>query len=332
MNNNNEGTRSFEPVNATPPAPKKNKKPDAKKLVTVAIFAVAVAILVLFCAIIITEIVYKVNGEPTDKANGNIKYTTTKVASSDVNRGELMIVNKTYPLLNKDASGKVVNVYNYNSSLKEDNANLVIQYKFLDSAKISLLPEIIVAFNNMTSALAQETGNSDILLAYGYLEPKESTLECDYPHELGTTVDIKLINENGTYPMTGNQTVLNWLNTNAAKYGFVNSDPSGSLGHGTDEKVASTQFRYVGSAHATYISANNLSLDTYIEALKNSHNSTESALEIKAADGNSYAVYYVSASAEQYTEIKVPENYNYTISGDNIGGFIVTINLSQKVS
>ena len=51
----------------------------------------------------------------------------------------------------------------------------------------------------------------------------------------------------------------------------------------------------------------------------------EKPLEIKGADGKQYAVYYV----EDDSEIEVPSNYNYEISGDNKGGYIITVDLSK---
>lgn len=331
MNDNDSGTKSFEPVKTSSDAPKKNA-PDFKKIVKLSIFAVAIIVLALFCAIIITEIAYKVGGsKPEDNANGKLKYTETQLASSDSKKGTLLIINKTYAIgaeIKAEAAGKVQSVPGYNATKKAEDANFKIYYGLPEKTP-SLLPVTIDAFNRMTADLNAATGCADILLAYGYLVPKDTTLECDYPHELGTVVDIKITKATGTYPMSSNEAALNWLNQNAAKYGFINSDPTGTV-HGTDEVIPSTQYRYVGVAHASYIAEKGISIDSYVELLRNSHNSPENALSITGADGNAYSVYYVAASSEQYTTVKVPENYNYTVSGDNIGGFIITINLSEK--
>jgi D-alanyl-D-alanine carboxypeptidase len=143
-------------------------------------------------------------------------------------------------------------------------------------------------------------------------------------------VDIKIFTENGTYKVSDNETVDAWFASNAHKYGFINSDPNGEYGHGSDERVASTQFRYVGIAHATYIAAKGLDLEAYVELIKSNHKHSDDHLKIEGADGSSYEVYYV-ASAGETTNVPIPENYQYTVSGDNIGGFIVTVNLSKPV-
>ena len=50
-------------------------------------------------------------------------------------------------------------------------------------------------------------------------------------------------------------------------------------------------------------------------------------LTVTTDDGSSYEIYDVSATGAQ-TQVPVPENDTYTISGDNEGGFIVTVKLS----
>ena len=324
MNDNENGTKKFEATKTSSDTSAKKSPLDLKKIVKLSIFAATIIILVLFCAIIITEIAYKVGG--SDSPNKKIKYTDITLASSDFKKGTLLIINKTYPIgseAKSESETKVQVVQSYNST------NSIPVYYGLPQNTVSLIPETISAFNRMIEDLHTATGCSDILLAYGYLVPKSYTIECDYPHELGTVVDIKINNVNGTYPLSSNEAAMNWLNTNSAKYGFINSDPAGNLHIDPAEYVTSTQFRYVGVAHASYIAKNNMLLDSYVDLLKNSHASYENALNFKGVDGNSYAVYYVTASNDQYTTLTVPENASYTVSGDNIGGFIVTVNLSE---
>ena len=86
-------------------------------------------------------------------------------------------------------------------------------------------------------------------------------------------------------------------------------------------------FRYVGVAHATYMVTNNLCLEEYTARLAASY-TKDSPLEITAADGHKYEVYYVAASGD-ITTLEIPKNYVYDISGDNIGGFIVTVHLDE---
>ena len=297
---------------------------DKKKILTLAAFALTIAVLLCFCTVIIAEIVYKVNGEsgPLNSA-GDIKFTTVSLSSGEVNRGELLIVNKSYPLKDKSAAGELVNVYDYNRAAPARSS-------YLDGSKISLLPGTVIAFNKLTNDLKSETGCEDVLLAYGYLVPKANTVECDYQHELGTVLDIKIINDEGTYKLSDVEAVAAWFKNNAHEYGFINSDPVGEYAHGSDETVASTQFRYVGVAHASYIAKNGMDLESYVADIRSKYKLGGEHLRFVGADGDSYEVYYVPVSGST-TSVSVPENYEYTVSGDNIGGFIVTVNLSKPV-
>jgi len=120
-----------------------------------------------------------------------------------------------------------------------------------------------------------------------------------------------------------------WIYDNCAKFGYICRYP--------EEKSAKTGvsaytecFRYVGVAHATYLSRNDLCLEEYVELLKNSY-SGSTHLQINA-EGKNYEVYYVPAGGGEVTTLNVPTNYPYTVSGDNIGGFIVTVNLSDPIA
>lgn len=66
----------------------------------------------------------------------------------------------------------------------------------------------------------------------------------------------------------------------------------------------------------------NLCLEEYISEIKNYAFGTNS-LKISCYSKN-YEVYYIKAKTEGNTEVFVPNNNNYTLSGNNIDGFIVT--------
>ena len=86
------------------------------------------------------------------------------------------------------------------------------------------------------------------------------------------------------------------------------------------DKVGTTQFasepwhfRYVGIPHAKYITENNLCLEEYIELM---HSYTvENPLSYEG-----YSIYFCPENA-----LYVPQSGNYTVSGNNVDGFIVTV-------
>lgn len=127
-----------------------------------------------------------------------------------------------------------------------------------------------------------------------------------------------------------------WLLENCAKYGFIQRYPqskSGITGVNYDYTEA---FRYVGIPHATYISQNNLCLEEYVELLKNNHTSKlgddgkHLSIDTNGDGKADYEVYYVVATTGdgQLTPVPTPKNYEYSVSGDNMGGFIVTVDLN----
>jgi D-alanyl-D-alanine carboxypeptidase len=121
--------------------------------------------------------------------------------------------------------------------------------------------------------------------------------------------------------------VYNWLFDNCHKYGFVIRYP--------DDKASITgvseygyYFRYVGIPHATYMKAQGLCMEEYIELLKEFDN--EKPLKIQSADGKIYEVYYVAV--EGSATVKHPTNYAYTVSGTNEGGVVVTVDRSRVLN
>ena len=81
-------------------------------------------------------------------------------------------------------------------------------------------------------------------------------------------------------------------------------------------------FRYVGIVHATYMYETGLCLEEYVSSLRSY---TETSPLYISVDGTIYEVYYMSASVEGETVIKTNFKNGTTISGDNAGGFIVTV-------
>ena len=73
---------------------------------------------------------------------------------------------------------------------------------------------------------------------------------------------------------------------------------------------------------------NNLCLEEYLTLLRNY--TTENHLKIVNWDGGIYEVYYVPADTTANTSyVLVPPDKDYTISGNNSDGFIVTVDTGE---
>ena len=108
-------------------------------------------------------------------------------------------------------------------------------------------------------------------------------------------------------------TAFNWIYENAHDYGFIERYPESKSGE-TGVSDFDNAFRYVGIPHSTYIKENDLSLEGYVKLIKESD---------KPISVSGHKVSYVKASSDGETEITVSTR-NYSVSGDNGGGFIVT--------
>ena len=116
--------------------------------------------------------------------------------------------------------------------------------------------------------------------------------------------------DSGNYVALG-EDCKTWLDSNAAKYGFVN-----------DFEDA---YRYVGTVHASYMATKKLSVADYVDYLKK-YTSDERPLIVKVG-GAEYLVYFVSCEAGDV--IKVPAELDYTVSGTNDGGVVITAKNSK---
>lgn len=100
-----------------------------------------------------------------------------------------------------------------------------------------------------------------------------------------------------------------WIYNNAHKYGFIAVSKSSNV------------FRYVGKQHAAAAKFHGLYLNNYLKKLKQA--TIENPLKLDAA-GTAVAYYC------PINDVKVPKNYSYVISGDNVNGVIITVSLTSS--
>lgn len=151
---------------------------------------------------------------------------------------------------------------------------------------------------------------------------KSSTFEaghCDY--HTGRTFDMFIIREDGSTSYFSAEGDYSWFADNACRYGFIVRYPDGK-DEATGEKARTYTYRYVGAPHATYMHDNGLCLEEYIAEVK--AHTKEDPLTV-AVDGAVSLIYYVPASEEGDTDVPVPKDKEYTVSGNNSDGFIVTM-------
>ncbi len=262
--------------------------------------------------------------EPSSETKPAESFDTVKFSADDVHKGSLVLVNADYEYKFLEGDIDVVTLYNNKNGCYDSGDNVTK----LDSAVITQLNAMMEAF-----AASQGAASTDLFVIDGFRTFEEQadrhssgiskTFEaghCDY--HTGRTFDIyRFDNTSSTgYSVFSAEGNYAWFAENAGNYGFIVRYPQGKES-ATGENARNYTYRYVGPAHASYINANGLCLEEYIELLK--EHTKDDPLETMA-NGLSYSIYYVPAS-EGETEIAVPKDSAYEISGNNADGFIVTV-------
>ncbi len=267
-------------------------------------------------------------GDPSPSTPGNVLYDeqVTRIAT-DVYWGELILVNDDHhyqfpanlTLTNIAENRSQINgsnLYQINTSvLASTNAPTV---EFMESTAFQAFEALMKKHYEVSE------GDTSVRIRAAYRTAKAqesfsvavgaSDHHTGYCIALDDATDLQYLES------------THWTIQNAYKYGFIMRYPEAKSDI-TGINDYESCLRYVGVAHSTYITEHGICMEEYIELLQQNYKDGN-RLAIKGADGNSYEVYYVPLSGNEVTTLTVPSNYAYTVSGDNIGGFIVTVNLS----
>ncbi len=263
------------------------------------------------------------------------KYTIVDFEGEALTRGSLILVNGEHEY-RFDENDELVPIYgNKNKAYMVKDALVNVNRPTLD------------ALNEMMLAFREETGRKNILVVsgvrsyeaqeelynarvkqWGQEETDRLTARPGYSeHHTGYAVDLNIYLQNGIAKLT-NEGDYAWIYSHAPEYGFIQrySDDKAELTGISDE---SWHFRYVGVPHAEIMAGRGYCLEEYMQYLEGFQFGV-SHLSFTASDGAQYEIYYVSAnSGGSVTSVPVPTYGEYTVSGDNAGGFIVTVKLSQ---
>ncbi|MCI8388566.1 MAG: hypothetical protein HFE63_08900 [Clostridiales bacterium] len=269
--------------------------------------------------------------EPVTSAIDEL-YDYKMMTEEDMHKGYLILVNYQ-------------NAYSFNTDFKIQPfyGNTNKKYRLRDSL-VSLDSYAMDWCNQMMAAFEASTGRHDILVnsSYRTLEEQEEIYSSranaygeEYAkayvavpgyseHHTGLAVDFTVYTDKGESKTFDEMTDYpEWLNANAHKYGFIQRYPSDK----TDiTKIAyeNWHYRYIGKPHAYYMQQNNLCLEEYIELLRDKYKFGGDNLTIIDDEGVSWEVYFVSLNGES-TQVPVPKDHEYTVSGNNVDGFIVTV-------
>lgn len=236
--------------------------------------------------------------EPIKEQN----YDIIQLNKSDISKGKLVLVNKDNKFT-KDISDELTSFRG-----KKNETYRLKSYELLSR------DEVIDSLNSMFSDFYDYSSLKNILIISSYIAQQDNDMSTAY------TVNIRLLNDDGTnLPFTGTGE-YSWVIDNCYNYGFIVRYPvEKSTITGLDDP---SYLRYVGQPHSLIIKQNSFCLEEYIDFLRNY--SYDNPLEY-----DNYKIYYVKSTGEN-TEVKVPKNSTYYISGNNVDGFIIIVNISNE--
>lgn len=252
-----------------------------------------------------------------------------------LSKGNLILVNNENPIRDYEESELV--------SIAENNEGA---YQVKDKS-IKLNKEAVIALNKMMIDFKEAKGSNDLIIISGYRDfnaqekihyetmINEGTEQANNyvakpdrsEHHTGLAIDLGIYHANGTSSEYDGTGIYSWINDNCYKYGFVLRYKDEKK-HKTGISNEPWHFRYVGKVHATIMHELNLCLEEYIIYLKNYLYYTNPGQGITEI-GKNYSIYYVPAENEM-TYISIPKNKEYTVSGNNKDGFIVTVILNKE--
>ena len=255
-------------------------------------------------------------------------YEALLVEESTMHKGDLILVNNEQPYeFNEEHT--LISIFDEKSSsyLVKDKNVMVAEH-------------IIPHLNQMLDEFYREMGEKKINVISGFrtkeyqqvvydrnVEENGAAYAMKYvanagysEHHTGLAMDFGCYDpKSGASSSFDGKGKLRWILENAYRYGFVlryqkeKEDLTGIA-------YESWHFRYVGVPHSYVMEKKGRCLEEYLTYVKN-FSFGKKHLKVEA-DGKQYEIYYCKEG-----NVRVPKDKEYTISGDNIEGYIITVNV-----
>ena len=277
-----------------------------------------------------------------------VKFDTITKTAADVAVGDVILVNYRYKYVFPETEDHLVNIY------KNKTSDYAVAYNdyLLDG-------DVLDVFSRLIADLKKATGDSPILVnsTYRSLEDQQSIYDSyvqsngeEYAkqyvadpgsseHHTGKALDLTVRYSDGTYVQMKNYEDLDTFVSLCIMNGFVQRYPENKYVF-THINTEPWHYRYVGLPHSYLMFKKNMCLEEYVEFVRDYSADGEMLLltaegEVSSCDKktlpkNGYVVYYVPMGEEDTVLIPVPADAaDYNISGDNCGGFIVSVKFGE---
>ncbi|MFF3102463.1 VanY-A/VanY-F/VanY-M family D-Ala-D-Ala carboxypeptidase [Viridibacillus arvi] len=236
-----------------------------------------------------------------------------EITKEQIYKGDLLLVNKDYPVQKDSIKSDIINLF--------QNKELVSGFVILDR-NLRLSKEIVYKFLKVVDA-AEKDGVSHFLISSSYRDFDEQSelyqkmgsnyaLPAGYSeHNLGLSLDV-----GSTQMKMEKAPEGKWIEEEVWKYGFVLRYPKNKTNI-TGIQYEPWHIRYVGLPHSAIMHKKKLTLEEYLDFLKQNKE-----ISINAEEKNYTVTYYEISKSRT---IDVPVNKHYEISGNNVDGVIVTV-------
>ena len=249
---------------------------------------------------------------------------TTTMSEDEIHKGILQLVNKQHEYLFLDDWLIYM-------------ADIETRWGYaLNDYEIQMAEPAAYAIDAFLNDFCEETGSWDLYMMNGFRSAEEadwlfnrSAEQNGYEHALmyvmragfsehhtGLASDFGLFS--GVYFDAENDDRNNWIYEHAADYGFVLRYPEDKVDI-TEIGYESWHFRYVSVPVAVSMVQLDYCLEEWLDFIQ--AYSVDNPYLIDA-NGSHYAIYYTKG-----TSVEIPTDMDYTISGDNMEGFIVIVTL-----
>lgn len=263
--------------------------------------------------------------KPTDIPDG---YTLQVMTQQEMGMGDLILVNNSHACTLPDGDG-LVSVYDHMNG----------PY-FVRDTEVLLSDRVIPQLDAMMEGFHAATGQSFMNITSGYRSSEDQQRIYEQnaarygedhtrtfvaqpgcsEHQTGLAFDLNIY-----YADTGdcnefeNVPESSWILAHAYEYGFVQryeADKSDITGISNEP----WHFRYVGPVHAGLMHENRMCLEEYVDYLRD-YDFFGDHLTYSQG-GKTYEIYFCAG-----TNVYLPENAAYSLSGNNVDGFIVTVGI-----
>lgn len=288
-----------------------------------------------------------VGGDTTDDVTTEdpLPYFEMTLEKEQMHQGTLILVNSMHEyLFPEEMESDIVSITEY----KNEYYGMSSYSTSVKAGKICL-----DAFNRLTEDCYNETGFSYLQINSSYRSKEDQeSLYAQYvkdygedyaakyvaspgesEHHTGLGIDLN-VNRNGKITYVESDSECEWFRDKCQEYGFILRYPKDKV-HLTGISFESWHYRYVGAPHAQIMEDMNFCLEEYIDYLKSytydgiclGYTAETGTYDIKAEEfyeaESGVMIYYVEA-LEDATEVLIPKDCVYTVSGNNVDGFIIT--------